>query len=212
MNESPRRLQSRVSRFDDDDSNHETDELEAIIPSNTNKKKKLVGPGRPRSGGDSLPPPAPSTSASRRDDFPLTKGPTVGTPRPSATPVAQWAITTQVPQTPKDKLLTIASDNELDADDVQQKTNRSTARSNSTRKNKDENDSNLPRIRSSSSLAGKSKSSNSTEDNDEENNYLNRKTSEDKHHQKNSSSRNTTNGSKNHSARSRGNYDNDDDQ
>ena len=82
----------------------------------TGKKKKVIGAGRYRSQGDSLPPLAPSSAASRRDDFPQNKGPPVGTPRPQAT-VAQWAITSPSPRSVADKLTTIASDNELDNDE-----------------------------------------------------------------------------------------------
>jgi hypothetical protein len=80
------------------------------------KKKKVIGAGRQRLQGDSLPPLAPSSAASRRDDFPQTKGPPVGTPRPQPI-VAQWAITSPSPHSTAEKLTTISSDNELDNDE-----------------------------------------------------------------------------------------------
>ena len=80
------------------------------------KKKKVIGAGRNRLPGDSLPPLAPSSSASRREDITQSKGPPVGTPRPQAV-VAQWAITSPTPHSTAEKLTTINSDNELDNDE-----------------------------------------------------------------------------------------------
>lgn len=114
---------SQSSRFDDDDdqSIHSNDDPTLTRPT-LGKKKKLIGPTRTRTNGDTLPPLAPSSAASRREDFPLHKGPPTGTPRPSGL-VAQWAITSPTPhQHPgAEKLTSIASDNELDttADDDQ---------------------------------------------------------------------------------------------
>ncbi len=90
------------------------------------KKKKVVGAGRHRLHGDSLPPLAPS-SASRRDDFTQNKGPPVGTPRPQPL-VAQWAITSPAPQSTAEKLTTITSDNERDDDEEKYKSVKSTKR------------------------------------------------------------------------------------
>lgn len=87
----------------------------------------MIGAGRHRTPGDALPPLAPSSAASRRDDFPQTKGPPVGTPRPQPM-VAQWAITSPTPQSTADKLTTIASDNELDNDDERHKPSKATKR------------------------------------------------------------------------------------
>lgn len=84
------------------------------------KKRKLIGAGRYRASGDNLPPLAPSSAASRREDYPQTKAPPVSTPRPQPL-VAQWAITKQIPDSSADKLTTIASDNELDNDDARNK-------------------------------------------------------------------------------------------
>lgn len=105
---------SQSSRFDDDDSNHSNDEQQPVRPT-IGKKKKLIGPPRSRLNGDNLPPLAPSSAASRREDFAVSKGPPVGTPRPSGV-VAQWAITSPSPHPGAEKLTSIASDNELDAD------------------------------------------------------------------------------------------------
>ena len=115
-----------MSRFDDEDSNHSNDE-QAPARSTVVKKKKVLGPIRQRGDGDSLPPLAPSSAASRREEFPVSKGPQVGTPRPSA-PVAPWAITSHTLPSNAEQLTTIASDNELDVDDDRQKSERSSKR------------------------------------------------------------------------------------
>lgn len=119
VQESPVPPRSQSSRFDDDDeeSIQSTDDPNGNRPT-LGKKKKLIGPTRIRNNADSLPPLAPSSSASRREDFPLHKGPPAGTPRPSGL-VAQWAITSPTPHqhSGAEKLTSIASDNELDADD-----------------------------------------------------------------------------------------------
>lgn len=106
--------QSHSSRFDDDDQINSNEERTALrTTATTGKKKKLLGPIRHR---DNLPPLAPSSSASRREDFTMSKGPPVSTPRPTG-PVAPWAITSHTPIGTAEKLTSIVSDNELDVDD-----------------------------------------------------------------------------------------------
>ncbi len=117
---SPRRNPSPVPRsvpsnFDELEQMNSTEEQASMRPL-PGKKKKVIGAGRQRLQGDSLPPLAPSSAASRRDDFPQTKGPPVGTPRPQPI-VAQWAITSPSPHSTAEKLTTISSDNELDNDE-----------------------------------------------------------------------------------------------
>ncbi|CAF5184571.1 unnamed protein product, partial [Rotaria magnacalcarata] len=114
---SPRRKESPVARsassnFDENQQIDSTDE-QTTIRSVTRKKKKVIGPGRSRLNGDNLPPLAPSSASSRRDDFPQNKGPPLGTPRPPAL-VAQWAITSPSPHSKAEKLTTITSDGEHD--------------------------------------------------------------------------------------------------
>ena len=76
----------------------------------------MIGAVRHRLNGDNLPPLAPSSSTSRRDDLTQYKGPPAGTPRPQAA-VAQWAITDPKPRATGEQLTTITSDNELDDDE-----------------------------------------------------------------------------------------------
>jgi len=121
---SPRRKESPMARsassnFEENEPNNSTDE-QSTLRSTMGKKKKVLGPNRNRLHGDSLPPLAPSSAASRREDFPQSRGPPVGTPRPQPL-VAQWAITSPAPQSTADKLTTIASDNELDHDEDKSK-------------------------------------------------------------------------------------------
>lgn len=135
---SPRRKESPVPRsvssnFEETETNNSTDE-QSTIRSTTGKKKKVVGPNRNRLHGDSLPPLAPSSAASRREDFPLSRGPPVGTPRPQPL-VAQWAITSPAPQSTADKLTTITSDNELDRDEDRYKSYKSNKRTTSPHPN-----------------------------------------------------------------------------
>ena len=156
---SPRRngspvLRSASSRVDE---NNSGDEQPATRPM-PGKKKKLIGAGRHRAPGDNLPPLAPSSAASRREDFPQTKGPPVSTPRPQPV-VAQWAITKQIPPSSAEKLTSIASDNELDNDDERNKLSKritsphpiTTNRINNERKNQmmtrdnDDDDDDTPR-------------------------------------------------------------------
>jgi hypothetical protein len=118
---SPQRQESPIPRsvsspFDEND----TIDEQTSVRSTTGKKKKVIGAGRHRLHGDTLPPLAPSSSASRRDDFSVNKGPPAGTPRPQPV-VAQWAITSPSPRVTAEKLTTIASDNELDDDEVKRK-------------------------------------------------------------------------------------------
>lgn len=128
---SPRRKESPIPRsvssnLDENQQVDSTDE-QGSIRSVTRKKKKVIGAGRGRLNGDSLPPLAPSSAASRREDFPISKGPPVGTPRPQAT-VAQWAITSPTPQGAAEKLTTITSDNEVDDDEDKYKSVKSSKR------------------------------------------------------------------------------------
>ncbi|CAF3100793.1 unnamed protein product [Rotaria sp. Silwood2] len=135
---SPRRKESPVPRstssnFDENQSIDSTDERTSIR-SITGKKKKVIGAGRHRLNGDTLPPLAPSSATSRRDDLIQNKGPPVGTPRPQAL-VAQWAITSPSPQSTAEKLTTIASDNELDDDEGKYKSLQITKRTGSPHPN-----------------------------------------------------------------------------
>ncbi len=108
-------LRSISSNFDDNEQANSTDE-QSSIRSVTKKKKKVIGAGAHRLYGDGLPPLAPSSAASRRDDFIQNKRPPAGTPRPQPV-VAQWAITSPSPHSTAEKLTTIASDHELDNDE-----------------------------------------------------------------------------------------------
>lgn len=117
---------SASSQFDDRDTMNSNDE-QTPTRSSAGKKKKLVGPGRSRLNGDNLPPLAPSSSASRREDVPAKKGPPVGTPRPLPL-VAPWAITSPSPLSTTEQLTTITSDNEIDDDRAKQRSMPSTKR------------------------------------------------------------------------------------
>ncbi len=108
-------LRSIPSNFDDNEQANSTDE-QSSIRSVARKKKKVIGAGAHRLHGDGLPPLAPSSAASRRDDFIQNKRPPAGTPRPQPV-VAQWAITSPSPHSTAEKLTTIASDHELDNDE-----------------------------------------------------------------------------------------------
>ncbi|CAF0828943.1 unnamed protein product [Rotaria sordida] len=110
---------SNSSNFDENQQIDSTDE-QTSIRTLTGKKKKVIGAGRHRLNGDSLPPLAPSSAVSRRDDLTVHKGPPAGTPRPQPL-VAQWAITSPTPQSTAEKLTTITSDNELDDDEEKYK-------------------------------------------------------------------------------------------
>jgi hypothetical protein len=128
---SPRRNQSPVPRsassnFNENEPINSTEEQSSVRPM-PGKKKKVIGAGRHRLQGDSLPPLAPSSAASRRDDFPQTKGPPVSTPRPQPL-VAQWAITSPSPHSTAEKLTTISSDNEFDNDEDKYKSSKPTKR------------------------------------------------------------------------------------
>ncbi|CAF0974824.1 unnamed protein product [Adineta steineri] len=138
---SPQRKESPISRpvssnNNDNEQLNSTDD-QTSIRSITGKKKKVIGAGRHRLNNDSLPPLAPSSAASRREDLTQNKGPPIGTPRPQPL-VAQWAITMQAPQSTAEKLTTIASDNELD-DDNDRKKSKSSKRIVSPRSNNDNN-------------------------------------------------------------------------
>jgi hypothetical protein len=114
---SPRRKESPVSRsissnFDETERINSADDPTSTRTI-TGKKKKVIGAGRHRLNGDGLPPLAPSSAASRRDDLTQNKGPPVGTPRPPPL-VAQWAITSPALYSTAEKLTTISSDNERD--------------------------------------------------------------------------------------------------
>ncbi len=184
---SPRRKESSVPRsvssnFDENEQTNSTDEQ---IPTRsiTAKKKKVIGAGRHRLQGDSLPPLAPSSSASRRDDLIQSKGPPVGTPRPLPV-VAQWAITSPTPHSTAEKLTTITSDNELDNDEEKYKPIKPTKRivsphpvttnritndkkiQSKTIKNYDDDDDDAPR-RSSSVRKSRSKVSDDDDEEDE---------------------------------------------
>ncbi|CAF3439638.1 unnamed protein product [Rotaria sp. Silwood1] len=135
---SPRRKQSPAPRsissnFDENQQIDSTDE-QTSIRTTTGKKKKVIGAGRHRLNGDSLPPLAPSSATSRRDDLTQNKGPPAGTPRPQAL-VAQWAITSPSPQSTAQKLTTITSDNELDDDEDKHKSLQITKRTGSPHPN-----------------------------------------------------------------------------
>jgi len=114
------------SNFDENEQINSIDE-QTPIRSITGKKKKVIGAGRHRLYGDSLPPLAPSSAASRRDDLTQSKGPPVGTPRPQPV-VAQWAITSPSPHSTAEKLTTIASDSDLDHDEEKYKSLKPTKR------------------------------------------------------------------------------------
>jgi hypothetical protein len=136
----PRSQTSRYDDDDDDDSNnnnnhdnhrhnngnggetiHSSSDESRPVRATLGKKKKLIGPVRSRQNIAHLPPLAPSSAASRRDDSTLNKGPPIGTPRPSGL-VAQWAITSPSPHPPAEKLTSIVSDNENDDDNNRPRT------------------------------------------------------------------------------------------